>query len=347
MAKEPNMKIGIGADTSDFDKGAKTVKQGLRDLSKTGDQALGKLGNAFGVNTGKVNEMVSAVRGLGAKMTEASGTGVKAFGQLLGSITPLGGAIAGLGLAAAIAGFKALKAEADNFKSTIDGMNMSMATSAYISTYKQVLHDVNSETGRQVAEAMNAWEKGLFREADEAATRNEERGRQLAEIQKEELQVRREVADIEVKIAEQRRILRDRSADATERAAAEAEVRRLITERTTKQTDIAQRLYEVTQAMTDESGSTYEEVSKCVSLYEQWQGRIAATENEMAGVDRYANSIATGTSKAATAAQKLREEMQKMAEVQAKWSGLGTVSTSGLSSLQGGVTGPSMTIMPK
>ena len=380
MAKEPNMKIGIGADTSDFDKGAKTVKQGLRDLSKTGDQALGKLGNAFGVNTGKVNEMVSAVRGLGAKMTEASGTGVKAFGQLLGSITPLGGAIAGLGLAAAIAGFKALKAEADNFKSTIDGMNMSMATSAYISTYKQVLHDVNSETGRQVAEAMNAWEKGFgrfkaqlgatfstfmtsssvgdfvnsmkglrqsFREADEAATRNEERGMQLAEIQKEELQVRREVADIEVKIAEQRRILRDRSADATERAAAEAEVRRLITERTTKQTDIAQRLYEVTQAMTDESGSTYEEVSKCVSLYEQWQGRIAATENEMAGVDRYANSIATGTSKAATAAQKLREEMQKMAEVQAKWSGLGTVSTSGLSSLQGGVTGPSMTIMPK
>ena len=380
MAKEPNMKIGIGADTSDFDKGAKTVKQGLRDLSKTGYQALGELGNAFGVNTGKVNEMVSAVRGLGAKMTEASGTGVKAFGQLLGSITPLGGAIAGLGLAAAIAGFKALKAEADNFKSTIDGMNMSMATSAYISTYKQVLHDVNSETGRQVAEAMNAWEKGFgrfkaqlgatfstfmtsssvgdfvnsmkglrqsFREADEAATRNEERGRQLAEIQKEELQVRREVADIEVKIAEQRRILRDRSADATERAAAEAEVRRLITERTTKQTDIAQRLYEVTQAMTDESGSTYEEVSKCVSLYEQWQGRIAATENEMAGVDRYANSIATGTSKAATAAQKLREEMQKMAEVQAKWSGLGTVSTSGLSSIQGGVTGPSMTIMPK
>ena len=163
MARNPNMKIGIGADTSDFDKGAKSVKKGLKDLSNTGEQALGELGDAFGVNTGKVNQMVSAVRGLGAKMTEASSTGVKAFGKLLGSITPLGGAIAGLGLATAIAGFKQLKAEADNFKSTIDGMNMSMATSAYISTYKQVLHDVNSDTGRQVAEAMNAWEKGFGR----------------------------------------------------------------------------------------------------------------------------------------------------------------------------------------
>ena len=120
--KDPNMKVIIGADTKDFDKGAKDVKQGLKDLSKTGDQAISSLGDAFGVNTGKVNQMVSAVRGLGARMTEASSTGVKAFGQLLGSITPLGGAIAGLGLAAAIAGFKALKAEADNFKSTIDGM---------------------------------------------------------------------------------------------------------------------------------------------------------------------------------------------------------------------------------
>lgn len=387
MAKAPNMKIGIGADTSDFEKGAKQVKQGLKDLSKTGEQSLSALGEAFGVNTGKVGQMTSAIRGLGTKMTEASNTGVQAFGKLLGSITPLGGAIAGLGLAAAIAGFKQLKSEAENFKSTIDGMNLSMATSAYIATYKQALHDVNSDTGKAVAEAMSNWEKGFGRfkanlgatfvtsvggdskwydaflptgiirgwrtvregidDATAAAERNEQRGRELAEIQKEELQVRNEVADIEVKISEQRRILRDRSASVAERTAAEAETRRLINERTEKQTDIARRLYEVTKSMTDEAGSTYEEVEHCVSLYEQWQGRIAATENEMAGVDRYANSIATGTSKAATAAQKLREEMAKMAEVQAKWSGLGTVSTAGLSSLQGGVSGPAMTILPQ
>jgi hypothetical protein len=155
-----------------------------------------------------------------------------------------------------------------------------------------------------ITRAVRAWRtvrEGID-EATAAAERNAARGAQLAEIQKEELQVRREVADIEVQIAEQRRILRDRSADAAERTAAEAEVRRLINERTEKQTSIAQRLYEVTQAMTDEAGSTYDEVANVVTLYEQWQGRIAASENELAGVDRYANSIANGTSKAAEAA---------------------------------------------
>ena len=383
--KDPNMKVIIGADTHDFDKGAKAVKQGLKDLDKTGSQAMSALGDAFGVNTGKVGQMTSALTGLGQKLSQCGSTGVAAFGSVLKSIGAAGGAIAGLGITAAIAGFKQLKAEADNFKSTIDGMNMSMATAAYISTYKQALHDVNSDTGKAVAEAMSNWEKGFSRfkanlgavfttsvgqdqkwydaflptgiirgwrtvregidEATAAAERNEARGSQLADIMKEELQVRREVADIEVQIAEQRRILRDRSADAADRTAAEAEVRRLITERTEKQTSIAQRLYETTQAMTDETGSTYEEVAKCVSLYEQWQGRIAATENEMAGVDRYANSIASGTSKAAEAAAKLREEMRLMAETKSKWAGLGTVSTDGLSSFQSGVQGPEMSIL--
>lgn len=383
--KDPNMKVIIGADTKDFDKGAKAVKQGLKDLDKTGSQAMSALGDAFGVNTGKVGQMTSALTGLGQKLSQCGSTGVAAFGSVLKSIGAAGGAIAGLGITAAIAGFKQLKAEADNFKSTIDGMNMSMATAAYISTYKQALHDVNSDTGKAVAEAMSNWEKGFARfkanlgatfttsvgqdqkwydaflptgiirgwrtvreasdEAAAAAERNEERASQLADIMKEELQVRRDVADIEVQIAEQRRILRDRSADAADRTAAEAEVRRLITERTEKQTSIAQRLYETTQAMTDETGSTYEEVAKCVSLYEQWQGRIAATENEMAGVDRYANSIASGTSKAAEAAAKLREEMRLMAEAKSKWAGLGTVSTDGLSSFQSGVQGPEMSIL--
>jgi len=378
------MKIGIGADTSDFEKGAKQVKQGLRDLDKTGQQSLSSLGEAFGVNTGKVGQMTSAIRGLGAKMTECGSTGVAAFGKLLGSITPLGGAIAGLGIASAIAGFKQLKSEAENFKSTIDGMNMSMATSAYLSTYKQVLHDVNSDTGKAVAEAMDKWQRGFGKfkanlgatfvtavggeskwydallptglirgwktvregidEATAAAERNGERGSQLADIQKEELQVRRDVADIEVKIAEQRRILRDRSASAADRSAAEAEVRRLINERTEKQVDIAQRLYQVTQDMTDESGSTLTEVEKCVSLYEQWQGRIAATENEMAGVDRYANSIAGSTSKTAAALQKQREEIQQILDYMAKRSEMN--ANAGIlavgSTIQGQALGPTL-----
>ena len=385
--REPNMKIGIGADTSDFEKGAKQVKQGLKDLSKTGQQSLSSLGEAFGVNTGKVGEMTSAIRGLGAKMTEASNTGVQAFGKLLGSITPLGGAIAGLGLGAAIAGFKQLKSEAENFKSTIDGMNMSMATSAYLSTYKQVLHDVNSDTGKAVAEAMDKWQRGFgtfkanlgatfttvvggeskwydailptgiirgwrtvregIDEATAAAERNADRASQIADIQKQELQVRMDIADIDVEIAEQRRIIRDRSKSAEERAAAEVAVRDKIAEKAKMQSDVAEALYTLQSQITSEAGSTYDQMKEVTDLYVQWKSVSAGEVDQMASIDRYANSIATSTSKSAAAARQFREEVAKMSEVQNKWSGLGTVSTEGILSLQGGVMGPSMTILPR
>lgn len=386
MAKEPKITIGIGADTSSFDKGAKEVKQGLKDLSKTGDQALSSLGEAFGINTGKVGEMTSAIRGLGAKMAEASNTGVQAFGKLLGSITPLGGAIAGLGLAAAIAGFKQLKAEADNFKSTIDGMNLSMATSAYISTYKQVLHDANSETGKAVAEAMDKWERGFGKfkanigaafvtaaggeskwydaflptrtirgwkqvsaNMAEANTKAEEAaklGDEQAEQMKEQLALDYEIKQVDYEIAALRRDANDKTKTAAEREAARAEYAQKVNEKYDKQRDLAQRMADTQEKLDDLASNTYEDTKKTYEL----KGKIfdidAARENELKAVDKLEASIAKSTGAAAEAARKLREDTQKMAEEQAKWAGLGTVSTVGLSSLQGGVMGPTMNVLP-
>ena len=364
--KDPNMKVIIGADTKDFDKGAKDVKQGLKDLSKTGDQAISSLGDAFGVNTGKVNEMVSAVRGLGAKMTEASSTGVKAFGQLLGSITPLGGAIAGLGLAAAVAGFKALKAEADNFKSTIDGMNLSMATAAYISTYQQALHDINSETGRSVATAMSEWEKGLGRfkanfnstmatfmtsstlgdfidsmrgtrqtraDARARAEEAERLGSIQADQMKEQLALDYEIRQVDYEIAALRREATDKTKSAADREAARVEYLNKVNEKYDKQRDLAANTFEDTK-------KTYELKGKILDI-------DAARENDLRAVDKLESNIASSAAAAAAAAQKQREEMQKIAEVQKRWSGLGTVSTSGLNPGTPGVSGPAMSILPR
>ena len=158
-AKDPNMKVIIGADTKDFDKGAKNVKQGLNDLDKTGNQALSALGNAFGVNTGKIGQMVSAMKGLGTKMSECGDAGVAAFGNILKSIGPVGTALAGLGIGAAIAGFKALKDEADAFKDTVAGANMEMATAAYVDTYRQVLRDFRGDLGKNLAETEGGLKK--------------------------------------------------------------------------------------------------------------------------------------------------------------------------------------------
>ena len=151
-AKDPNMKVIIGADTKDFDKGAQDVKQGLNDLDKVGGQALDALGNAFGVNVGQITQMASALKGLGAKMSEAGSAGVSAFGKILASIGPVGGAIAGLGIGAAIAGFRSLKEEAEAFKNTVQGANIEMMTAAYVGTYKQVLSDFRLDSQKAIAE---------------------------------------------------------------------------------------------------------------------------------------------------------------------------------------------------
>ena len=381
--KEPKMKIGIGANTSDFEKGAKTVKKGLNDLSKTGTQALGDLGNAFGVNTGKVEQMVSSVRGLGAKMTEASNTGVQAFGKLLGSITPLGGAIAGLGLAAAIAGFKQLKAEADNFKSTIDGMNMSMATAAYISTYKQVLHDVNSDTGKAVAEAMDKWERGFgrfkaqlgatfttfmtsstlgefgesfkglrqsFRDAKVSAEEAAKLGNEQAEQMKEQVALDYEIKQIDADIAALRRDASDKTKSAADREAARVAYEEKVNEKYDKRIDLTKRMAATQEALDDLAANTLDDTKKTYELKGKILELEAARENDLKAVDKLESSIASSASKAATAAQKLREETQKMAEVQAKWADMST-ALSGLSNVSApafsGVTGPSMTILPK
>jgi len=356
MATAPNLKVNIGADTKDFEKGAKSVKQGLRDLEKTGSSALGSLGEAFGVNTGKVGEITSALTGLGAKMQQAGNTGVKAFGSMLSSVNLLGGGIAALGLGVAAAGFKALRDEAENFKSTIDGMNMSMATAAYISTYQQVLHDVNRETGKSVAEAIDQWDRGLARfksnvgatlagaftnnkwydaflptgfirgwrqvadaskEAEAAAERNAERGYQMADLMKEELTTRNQIKLIDNDIAEQRRVLADTSASTTERAAAEVLLREKIAEKYRIQTDLAQRMYDTQKAMDDEASNTFEQTQKTAEL----EGRLidlkTAEENELRNIDRLSRSIATSSQSNAAAWQKAREEAEKISAARA------------------------------
>jgi len=385
--KDPNMKVIFGADTKDFDKGAKQVKQGLKDLDKSSESMLSCLSNAFGVSSGKVEQMTSAVRGLGYKLVETGNEGAKALGSVLAKIGPLQAGIAGLGLAAAIAGFKQLKAEADNFKSTIDGMNLSMATSAYIATYKQMLHDLNSDTGRQVAEAMDKWERGFGRfkaqigatfttamgqdskwydaitpsglirawntvkgasqEAEAAAERNAGRASEMADLMKEQLTLNNEIKLIDRDIAEYRRQASDKSASAAERSAAEANYRQAVNDKYDKQANLQERMLNLQKAMDAEASNTFEETKKTAEMEGALIDIETARQNELRGIDRISNSIATATAKQAAAAQKAREEAEAMAAVYSRWSGLGTVGTAGLQSVQGSVMGPSLSILPQ
>ena len=384
--KDPNMKVIFGSDTKDFEKGAQTVKQGLKDLDKGSTSMLASLSSAFGVPAAKVEQMTSAVRGLGYKLVETGNKGAQALGSVLAKIGPLQAGIAGLGLAGAIAGFKQLKNEAENFKSTIDGMNMSMATSAYISTYKQVLHDVNSETGKQVAEAMDKWERGFGRfkaniantfvtavggesrwydaltpaglirswktataasdEAAKAADRNADRASQMADLMKEQLTLNNDIKVIDRDIAEQRRLASDKSASAAERAAAESQYRELVNQKYEKQMGLQQRMLELQKGMDSEAANSFEQTRKTAEMEGQLIDLETARQNELRSIDRLSNSIASATGAQASAAKKAREEMAAMAAVQAKWSGIGQLSALGPAPSFPGVTAPVESLVP-
>lgn len=155
----PNMKVVVGADTSQFDRGMRAAKAELRDFGNVRDSLLGKLGEAIGIDTQQVEKMSSAIRGMGRQMQESGSEGTAAFGKLLSSVSSLGAGIAALGIAGVVAGFKALNAEAENFKNTVAGANIELQTQAYISTFKQAMHDVNADVGESVAKAQADWQK--------------------------------------------------------------------------------------------------------------------------------------------------------------------------------------------
>lgn len=163
MGANLNLKTVFEADNKDLTRGARQAKEDLKSFGKTSDEITAKIGDAFGVSTQKLEQMSNSARELGRQLSESSNTGVAAFGKLLQSITAAQVAIAGLGIGAAVTAFKALTAEAENFKNTVAGANLEMQTAAYVSTYSQVLHDMNAATGQSVAKFESEWKKAWGR----------------------------------------------------------------------------------------------------------------------------------------------------------------------------------------
>lgn len=142
------MKVKVSADTADFKKGMQQSKSALKDLDKTGKGALDSLGQAFGVNTGKIGQLVNSVKGLGVKLSESGNAGTAAFGKLLSSIGPVGGALAGLGVAAVTAAFKELNRAADDFKNIMAGEQWVASCQTWKDTYNGVMSDMQSSTAK-------------------------------------------------------------------------------------------------------------------------------------------------------------------------------------------------------
>ena len=255
MASEPKMKIGIGADTGDFEKGARKVKQEMKDLDKVSSDAFAAIGNALGVDVGKVQQFSSALAGLGAKLGQTGVEGATAFSKIGSAVSAVGVGIAGLGLAAAIAAFKQLNAEADAFEQTIQGGIIARQTESYISVFRQALRD-QSGVGEQAAgfrqtmRMAGATLAGFFqsgfdfdrmREANALGERAKDIASELYDIEIKQKANSVEVARLDAEIARAREDMIDPSKSAAEHAAALALAQKLIKDQLDLQLPLAKR----------------------------------------------------------------------------------------------------------
>lgn len=300
-----NLKAVFGADTSGIEKGAKVAKQSIKDFDSTVQSATGSIAGMFGVDTAAIEKMTSSLRGLGENLKLSANEGVAAFGKMLSSVNGVAAGIAGLGIAGAIASFKLLSAEAENFKNTVAGANIEMASAAYVSTYKQVLHDMNAEGGKAFAELVTnfkeRWARGTanvtgtfaslltgngpLREDDmAAAAAAAERARDLTN---EQFEISRKIAALEVEwasvdadIAEYRRRMKDDSLTLTQRQEAQVLAEQLIKGRYGEELTLRQKLADIQREIVGLSGSSVEDEDKMYGLQKQVQS-VRMRETEM------------------------------------------------------------------
>lgn len=369
MANEPKMKIGIGADTGDFDKGAKKVKQEMKDLSKVSSDAFGAIGAAIGVDTGKLTQFSSALSGLGRSLQQTGVEGQKAFGNILQSIAPIAGAIAGLGIAGATIAFKALNTEAEAFKNTVAGANMEMATAAYIETYRQVLRDMHSETGKAVAETQSQWKKfwgtigsivkeqfytGAYgtaflpssqssldelnkntQKANAIATDAESITNEIYNLERQRKEQAIEIAKINADIADMMSIARDASYSIAERQKAIADIEALLSEKKEKTVTLERQIAELYKQRHDLATDSKDATDAYLAAQQNAFDVERAITVEQNSILRLKNSITKAAAAEAAAAQKEADAIAKIKALRA--------SMANNPSPLAGIAGPALT----
>ena len=324
MAQQKNELIyKVGADTSEFQKNINGAKSALRDFNSTSTNALQSLGDVLGINTGKIKTLGNAVKGLGIEMTRSSNEGVQAFGKLVVSVSKVGTAIAGLGITAAIGSFKALNAEAENFKNTVAGANLTLQTQAYLNTYKQTMYDMTSGTGESVANAVERIKQvwGSFTaqmgakgravitnmlgltdismsEIDDQAAKAIHNAERAAEIQKEIFDIQRqqmrnevEVENLTAKIREALMRVADVSTTAAEKQSLMAQAAALTEQKYALMVPLQQELAKLIAERNALSSSSLAEENEEFAAQKQVKSLLTQKANEMREINSQQKAI--------------------------------------------------------
>lgn len=348
--KQPNMKVNVTADNSDLSRKMKDSKVAVKDFEKVSGDALDSFASALGVNTGQVEKMANAIKGLGDKMQKSGSEGVKSFGQLLSSVSGFSAALAGVGIAGVVASFKALNEQAETFKGTLEGASLDLMTQSYIDTYRQVLNDFNRETAKTVAEAEQSWKiawntfttnlsyvitsgsikagdsvlggllkifQGGDKEAAAAATQAATEAMRLTErmynIQVQLNNKTVEWARMERQIAEYKRIAYDKSVDTATQQEALNKATQLIEQRYKEEARLKKQLADLQFQYNDLASSSLEDIQKANQLRVDEENTVARMNNALRELSERQATIRLNAEKEAEAREQALAAAQALA----------------------------------
>ena len=361
------MKVNVTADNSDLSRKMKDSKAAVKDFEKVSGAALDSFASALGVNTGQVEKMANAIKGLGDKMQKSGSEGVKSFGQLLSSVSGFSAALAGVGIAGVVASFKALNEQAETFKGTLEGASLDLMTQSYIDTYRQVLNDFNRETAKTVAEAEQSWKiawntfttnlsyvitsgsikagdsvlggllkilQGGDKEAAAAATQAATEAMRLTErmynIQVQLNNKTVEWARMERQIAEYKRIAYDKSVDTATQQEALNKATELIEQRYKEEARLKKQLADLQFQYNDLASSSLEDIQKANQLRVDEENTVARMNNALRELSERQATIRLNAEKEAEARQASLAAAQALAASKASladWRANAEIST--------------------
>lgn len=346
MAKGFNLKAVFDADTKGIEEGSQKAIKSVEEFADQSSDMLDQMAGKFGVNTKHLKEFRQVLKEMGQAWVEGFGGGEEMMGNVISKMALLG--TTATAAAALVAGaFKLMKEEADAYRQTIEGSIGERGLQAYLSTYQQVLRQVNLEATASMVEMTNNWRKGLsafwadFKNmavnaiynmksglvdfgsalglgllqtkaasgvAKIRASEVEQLAKDIMRWERDLIAMRNAVIDKEIEILESQKQAQDRSLLPDERKQYLDEAKRLINERAEMQLQIMRQI----TAAYKEIADILPENLAAQEAYNAALDKQKAVERDRAGrlraLVRLENSIAD-------ASAKYSEELRKQAEL--------------------------------
>ena len=320
MAASSTAQVVFKGNTADLQKKLKVAEKGMQEFKDMGSDALSSIGDLFGVNTGKIGDMLASVKKLSAGFQAMGSTGGTAFAGLSKGAASLAAGVAAIGIAGLVAGFKELNRQAEMLASTDAGQTLVDVGKAWRDTYAMstaqagqggasvlVQREQFKVAGQRAATIFGDAFKGVLLgqgigqsvrsaiEADKKAVADANLAAPYQQALSEAEIYRRNQgmvwAEMDTQIKQYERTAKDSSKSRAEREAAVQKAMELTTERGRQQAEAYQKIYEAQENLNSVTRNSAQATEQAVSKYEDWQGVLQDTEGRMASLERLNNRI--------------------------------------------------------